>query len=681
MGLQRKLLTPILGVAILGLAVSAVTSYTIASRTMEAAVLNDGRGSVNGLTDLISVLVQGAKADAALLAGTDLVAATLAPDSAASPETGAAVKTLFRSLTDKKNYYDSIVILNGEGMVVATTDSTAPTISLKERGYFKAVSGGQKDYVGEPLRSAGSDSVIMPVAVPVLAADKRFTGVALININLKKFSDGFVKPVVLGKEGYALVMTHQGNVLAHHNADLIMSDTVNNSLAVQRLKGGSDASGHFEADFNGKASLYIYKREPSTNWVCIVRSNLDDIYSGVRWLGMASAALAVLVALVISLCVFVVVRNMVHALAKGVDFASAVAKGNLDNQLDVRRNDEIGTLADALRAMVTRLKDMIGTAEQKSAEAMQQTEKANQAMQDAEAARKAAEKARSDGMRQAGGNLAEIAEKITSTAASLEVQIRQAAQGAEMQRQRTGETATAMEEMNATVAEVAQNAATASTSAEQAKENAEEGAVIVAGVIGAIADVDSKTGELKSSLNALGEQAQGIGRVMGVITDIADQTNLLALNAAIEAARAGEAGRGFAVVADEVRKLAEKTMAATKEVSETVRAIQNGTVASIRGMEEASLSVAKSTTMVQQAGSSLESIVRIADSTADKVRSIAAASEQQSASSEEIARGTDQINQIADETARQMDESQSAMRELSQQVAAIQNLVNTLRNA
>ena len=167
-----------------------------------------------------------------------------------------------------------------------------------------------------------------------------------------------------------------------------------------------------------------------------------------------------------------------------------------------------------------------------------------------------------------------ISETLASASVSLSSQVEQASRGATTQSDRTTETATAMEEMNATVLEVARNASSAAENTEMTTQKAREGADVVGRVVSAIGRVQEQAVALKADMTELGQRAEGIGTIIEVITDIADQTNLLALNAAIEAARAGEAGRGFAVVADEVRKLAEKTMTATTEVNQAIRAIQ-----------------------------------------------------------------------------------------------------------
>ncbi len=267
-----------------------------------------------------------------------------------------------------------------------------------------------------------------------------------------------------------------------------------------------------------------------------------------------------------------------------------------------------------------------------------------------------------------------VSEKVSASAEALSSQILQANRGADEQRARTTEVATAIEEMNATILEVARNAGNASDTAGSAQKTAEHGASQVNAVIKVMDEVNAKANELKSEMDGLGQQAEGIGRIMAVINDIADQTNLLALNAAIEAARAGEAGRGFAVVADEVRKLAEKTMQATNEVSSFIRAIQESARNNLDVTEQTTQVILRATELSHDAGESLEQILHLVESTEDQVRSIAAASEEQSATSEEINRSSEEINRIAVDTA-------DAMANASEAIAQMSHLSSELRDA
>jgi methyl-accepting chemotaxis protein len=272
-----------------------------------------------------------------------------------------------------------------------------------------------------------------------------------------------------------------------------------------------------------------------------------------------------------------------------------------------------------------------------------------------------------------------IAEQLSSAAEELSAQVEQSTRGTQVQQERAGETATAMEEMNATVLEVARNAADASTNADETKEKAVEASGLVEEVIGAIAQVDARSGELKQSMAQLGEQTDSIGAIMQVIEDIADQTNLLALNAAIEAARAGEAGRGFAVVADEVRKLAEKTMDATGQVGKAITDIQDGAQRNVKATDVAREAVGKSTMLAQQSGEAMEGIKMLVEQSADQVRSIATAAEQQSATSEEVNRATDEINVISSETATAMQQSQVALEALAKLASELKELITRMQ--
>jgi len=272
-----------------------------------------------------------------------------------------------------------------------------------------------------------------------------------------------------------------------------------------------------------------------------------------------------------------------------------------------------------------------------------------------------------------------IAHNMASAAEELASQIEEASRGADSQRARTAETATAMEEMNASVLEVARNASNAAEGADTARHKATEGAEMVNQAIESINRVQADARKLKQAMEDLGLKAESIGQVINVITDIADQTNLLALNAAIEAARAGEAGRGFAVVADEVRKLAEKTMSATKEVEDAVRGIQHVTRDNIQATENAVTAIDATTETAGQSGQVLREIVELIQATADQVRSIATAAEEQSSASEEINQATDEVNRISSETSQVMLESSKAVQEVASLAQELENVISGMQ--
>ena len=275
--------------------------------------------------------------------------------------------------------------------------------------------------------------------------------------------------------------------------------------------------------------------------------------------------------------------------------------------------------------------------------------------------------------------LEQVATIASSASEQLSAQIELSENGAQDQADRVATTATALEEMNATVLEIARNAGTTSDSAASVRTEASAGSESMQECVQAMQEVRSESLKLQEEMGVLSEHAQAINEIMNVISDIADQTNLLALNAAIEAARAGEAGRGFAVVADEVRNLAEKTMTSTTDVGNAINAIQKSTADNTRLVIGAVEKIEKVTEMVSHAGEALLGIVHLADTTADQVRAIATASEEQSATSEEITQSVDGINNIAKETANNMQEARQAVNEVVNQSHVLSQLIEQLQ--
>jgi methyl-accepting chemotaxis protein len=250
---------------------------------------------------------------------------------------------------------------------------------------------------------------------------------------------------------------------------------------------------------------------------------------------------------------------------------------------------------------------------------------------------------------------------------------------ATQQSDQTQAAATAAEEMSATVLQVSKGANEAAEVARSTTETAEAGGQVVAEGVAGMDQVEARVRAIAGTVRELGERSQAIGEVMQVIDDIADQTNLLALNAAIEAARAGEHGRGFAVVADEVRKLSEKTAQATRQVRDTVAAIQTETDQAISSVKEGLDEVDRSGERARRGGEALREIVAKIDTNSEMVSQIAMATQQQSATVSEISQNLDSIANLAAEVVTGVQETSGTAEGLGEQTRRLEELVGRFR--
>ncbi|MDH1011180.1 methyl-accepting chemotaxis protein [Pseudomonas nicosulfuronedens] len=375
-----------------------------------------------------------------------------------------------------------------------------------------------------------------------------------------------------------------------------------------------------------------------------VMQQVDDAYAAQRaamqtqlrtntLLIVGSAVLALLVGALASL---LITWMIVRPLRQVIGMARRIAEGDLSVSIDVRRKDEVGQLmgavgsmADSLRGIVSRLSDGVG--------------------------------------------------QITASAQALSSVTERTQHGVNSQKAETDQVATAMNQMAATVHDVARNAEEAASSAEQADGKVASGQDVVRQTLGRIEQLAAAVRAATESIEQLGRESQSIGSVLVVIKNVAEQTNLLALNAAIEAARAGEQGRGFAVVADEVRALARRTQQSTAEIETLIAALQNGATTSVQRMQRSHALVEMTVGDAVQTEAALGTIASAVAVIHQMNQQIAAASEQQSAVAEEISRSVSSIRGIADESAQAMESTASSSVELAQLSRELQGLVGQFR--
>ena len=329
-----------------------------------------------------------------------------------------------------------------------------------------------------------------------------------------------------------------------------------------------------------------------------------------------------------------VVRSISGALSEGVDVANRLATGDLTASVTIRSTDEIGTLMTAMDNMVKSLRLLIGK------------------------------------IKYAADNMASGSEQLSTSAEEI-------SRGMNEQTSRSTQIATAAEQMSQTVVDVAKNTSNIAQISTQAFDHAKDGEGVVKRSVDEVQAIASTVAESSQVMKRLGESSGQIGDIVGVINDIADQTNLLALNAAIEAARAGEQGRGFAVVADEVRKLAERTTQATSQINSMISSIQSEVAHAGVAMNNATLRVESGVEFSRKTGDSLRNIVSSVNTLQSMVQQIASATEEMSsvsetissdihgiaAGSKEISAGSGQIAQASSDLARLATELQSVVRQ------------------
>jgi methyl-accepting chemotaxis protein len=373
-------------------------------------------------------------------------------------------------------------------------------------------------------------------------------------------------------------------------------------------------------------------------WVVGTGIYIDDVDAHMRKIQLAIGtgllgvlALSVILALLVSRTITKPVKEVVDTIR---DIAQG--EGDLTKRLPIQGNNEIGELSEWFNTFVDKLHGIIS---QVSGSSLQLASSANE-------------------LQSTSKEMSHSVANLSSQSTSL---------------------ATAGEEMSATSSDIASNCHHAATNAGGASSKASEGAEVVGQSISVMHAIAERVKNAADTVEMLGNRSDQIGTIVGTIEDIADQTNLLALNAAIEAARAGEQGRGFAVVADEVRALAERTTRATKEIGEMIKAIQKETKDAVQTMEQSVAQVEQGSTHAAASGRSLQEILDIINNVTEQISQIATAAEEQTATTREISSNVLNLNELAHQNSSAIQETAVAANDVSHQAEELQRLVNQFK--
>jgi methyl-accepting chemotaxis protein len=330
---------------------------------------------------------------------------------------------------------------------------------------------------------------------------------------------------------------------------------------------------------------------------------------------------------------WILINKIVNPLNAGISITSQMAAGEINIEIEEGANDELGGLQAALKELSMNLSRIVGQ------------------------------------IKDVSSTVASSSEEVSATTAQI-------TSGIDDQAKQIDQSAAAITEVSQSIVEVARNAANASDAAKESVNIAGEGKTVVEKTVTSMLNIAENVEKSSQTIGELGESSKQIGAIINVINDIAGQTNLLALNAAIEAARAGEQGRGFAVVADEVRKLAEKTAKATDEITEMIKKIQRETELSVKSMMQNKEEAEEGVTMANHAKESLDKIVHASETCLQMVHSIAAATEEQSSAIEQVSSTMEKVANVFGSSRDSVTQINTSTNELARIAGELRDLVS-----
>lgn len=541
--------------------------------------------------------------------------------------------------------FEAILVTDASGMLTADTNAktAADLVSLADRPYFKEVKGGTDlSQTTAISKKTGKPVLVLASAVK---SDNQLKGMLGFVIQLTQVSQ-IVNEIKVGDTGYAWLADKDNFVMAHKDLQKVeQREVMKDHPALAKISTQATITRFTE---NGKAWLSAERVLP-TGWKLVVQIEEAEALAGVAQFERSAMITFAVLLPVILLIAFWLARTIVAPVVQVAGSIKRLADGDLTiEESKVTARDEIGDTARAFNNLLQNwrslLQDVVKSSEGTAGAARQLTSTTDQVSESLNSVATAMTQVAKGSLTQTGA-----LSETSAFVGELRNQIQRIAAGTDQLDRSAQGTASTVANMVADTDNVSQKSDEVWQMANEASNTAQAGSRVVRETIEGMSKIRERVLVAAEELERLADTSSRIGDITGVITDIAAQTNLLALNAAIEAARAGEQGRGFAVVADEVRKLAERAGTSAREIADLIRSVQSGTAEALAAMRQGTSEVEAGTQAADGARTALQEIVAMVEQTSTSVAEISELARQISLSSRQVATAVDGMATVAAE--------------------------------